>query len=521
MTLNFFLQTSKSAQQQEKQLRSNTVTIVRQSGGNRSYGPARPVVPEGAGVAMAPPDFCRPFNPISTKWDRLCPPNNTGIPGLSELLTALPAPLSCTLETNKTEKLEVYIISHGKQEGELTYPLALYSLLAKLEKETFENLPINKPLDIGELAKFASKRNSDSKSTKAAIEGWIEQKIGTEKKALVMIDEVPAKSIFQPHVSIKEKWEDLKKNCFENAGSVPLAFDICFLSKYKNIQFVILMTPSNYTSHNDFPPLFEFQKSEYGERKINEIAGSYHYDKLAPGKLLPLNQLSENCNFQFYHHLSARYRNCAEIMDFIKFFSKKEKYDKQLNVNHDKPLDPSELPQSYPLPVGLKPVIWFQGLIEPDFKDFNDLMDLLEKSSQPKLQLSEESVTIMGDESECKRFLKSVLKAKVENEGKESEIYQYLMNKAEGVEQKLMAKDEKFAKWNYIYYSLFNGAEDDIIVCITKYCLYLPVITRARKLLVIMTFGQKYQEENRGKNPERLPMMEEAFAKKLVTKFPF
>ena len=127
----------------------------------------------------------------------------------------------------------------------------------------------------------------------------------------------------------------------------------------------------------------------------------------------------------------------------------------------------------------------------------------------------------MGDESECKRFLKSVLKAKVENEGKESEIYQYLMNKAEGVEQKLMAKDEKFAKWNYIYYSLFNGAEDDIIVCITKYCLYLPVITRARKLLVIMTFGQKYQEENRGKNPERLPMMEEAFAKKLMTKFPF
>ena len=264
MTLNFFLQASTSnrkEQEQEKRLRSNTATIVRQSGGNRSYAPARPVVPEGAGVAMAPPDFCRPFNPISTKWSRLCPPNNTGTPGFSDLLTALPAPLSCTLETNKTEKLEVYIISHGKQEGELNYQLALYTLLANLEKETFKNLPINKPLDISELAKFASKQNSDSKSTKAAIEGWIEQKIGTEKKALVMIDEVPAKSIFQPHLSIKEKWEDLKKNFFENAGSVPLAFDICFLSKYKNIQFVILMTPSNYTSHNDFPTLFEFPKS--------------------------------------------------------------------------------------------------------------------------------------------------------------------------------------------------------------------------------------------------------------------
>ena len=471
------------------------------------------------------PQICYVSYPISTKGGKLCPPNNTGTPGFSDLLTAWPAPQFCTLETNKTEKLEVYIISHGKQEGELNYQLALYTLLANLEKETFKNLPINKPLDISELAKFASKQNSDSKSTKAAIEGWIEQKIGTEKKALVMIDEVPAKSIFQPHLSIKEKWEDLKKNFFENAGSVPLAFDICFLSKYKNIQFVILMTPSNYTSHNDFPTLFEFPKSEYGERKITEIAGSYHYENLAPGKLLPLNQLSENCNFQFYHHLSARYRNCAEIMDFIKFFSKKEKYDKQLNVNHDKPLDPSNLPQSYPLPVGLKPVIWFQGLKEPDFKDFKVLMDLLEKSSQPKLQLSEESVTIMGDDSECKMFLKSVLKAKVENEGKESEIYQYLMNKAEGVagwgvEQKLMAKDEKFAKWNYIYYSLFNGAEDDIIVYITKYALYLPVITRARKLLVLITFGEKYQEEKREKNPERLPVMEEAFAKKLVTKFP-
>ena len=35
----------------------------------------RGVVPGGAGSAMAPPDFGRSVNPISTRGDRLCPPN--------------------------------------------------------------------------------------------------------------------------------------------------------------------------------------------------------------------------------------------------------------------------------------------------------------------------------------------------------------------------------------------------------------------------------------------------------------
>ena len=49
----------------------------------------RPVVPGGAGDAIAPPDFGRSVNPISTKGGRLCPPNNTGTPGFSDLPTAL------------------------------------------------------------------------------------------------------------------------------------------------------------------------------------------------------------------------------------------------------------------------------------------------------------------------------------------------------------------------------------------------------------------------------------------------
>jgi hypothetical protein len=49
----------------------------------------RPVVPWGAGGAMAPPNFGRSVNPISTKEGSLFPLNNTGTPGFSDLPTAL------------------------------------------------------------------------------------------------------------------------------------------------------------------------------------------------------------------------------------------------------------------------------------------------------------------------------------------------------------------------------------------------------------------------------------------------
>ena len=52
--------------------------------------PLRPVVPGGAEGAMAPPHFGRSVKPISPKGGRLCPPNNTGTPGFSDLQTALP-----------------------------------------------------------------------------------------------------------------------------------------------------------------------------------------------------------------------------------------------------------------------------------------------------------------------------------------------------------------------------------------------------------------------------------------------
>ena len=47
------------------------------------------VVPGGARGTMAPPDFGRSVILISTKGGRLCPPNNAGTPGFSDLPTAL------------------------------------------------------------------------------------------------------------------------------------------------------------------------------------------------------------------------------------------------------------------------------------------------------------------------------------------------------------------------------------------------------------------------------------------------
>ena len=50
---------------------------------------SRPVGVGAAGGAMATPDFVRSVNPISIRGGRLCPPNNTGTPGFSDLPAAL------------------------------------------------------------------------------------------------------------------------------------------------------------------------------------------------------------------------------------------------------------------------------------------------------------------------------------------------------------------------------------------------------------------------------------------------
>ena len=59
---------------------------------------------------MAPTDFDRLVNLISTKGGRLYPPNNTGIPGFSDLPTAL--------------KLEEKAVGHDRNH-ELLAPVGL------------------------------------------------------------------------------------------------------------------------------------------------------------------------------------------------------------------------------------------------------------------------------------------------------------------------------------------------------------------------------------------------------------
>ena len=49
----------------------------------------RPVVPGGAGGPGFAIDYCRSVNPISTREGRLCPHITIGIPGFSDLPTAL------------------------------------------------------------------------------------------------------------------------------------------------------------------------------------------------------------------------------------------------------------------------------------------------------------------------------------------------------------------------------------------------------------------------------------------------
>ena len=49
----------------------------------------RPVVPGGAGAAIAPPDFGRSVNPISTMGADNAHRITTGTPGFSDLPTAL------------------------------------------------------------------------------------------------------------------------------------------------------------------------------------------------------------------------------------------------------------------------------------------------------------------------------------------------------------------------------------------------------------------------------------------------
>ena len=70
------------------------------------------------GTAMAPPDFGRSVNPISTMETRLCPPNNTGHSEFSDLRTALHNDVfnnDYLSIMTKCLRLKVFVIPEKKQ----------------------------------------------------------------------------------------------------------------------------------------------------------------------------------------------------------------------------------------------------------------------------------------------------------------------------------------------------------------------------------------------------------------------
>ena len=70
-------------------LMSWLVAIARQKSTLSCYGNFSSFLGEHSHIRGVVQDFGRSVNPISTKVGRLCPPNNTGTPGFSNLLMAL------------------------------------------------------------------------------------------------------------------------------------------------------------------------------------------------------------------------------------------------------------------------------------------------------------------------------------------------------------------------------------------------------------------------------------------------
>ena len=155
-----------------------------------------------------------------------------------------------------------------------------------------------------------------------------------------------------------------------------------------------------------------------------------------------------------------------------------------LNCANDESVDRTNLPQAFSLPDGMKPVIWITAN-STNFDWQSKLLEL-EKYLKPKLQLSNESVTILGN------------------------FYQ--------TKTKIMG--EARSKWKSFEYKHFNGGEDDIVVVLESYDLKLRAITRARKLLIIMTYGEAYIDFATEYRLKCWPMMQVSALAGFVTKFP-
>ena len=83
------------------------------------YTYTRGVVPGGAGGAMVPPEFGRSVNPISTRGDRLCPPNYYWHPRIfrpSDGPVHCSSAVQCRCENSNTKICVIILIIIKKRE---------------------------------------------------------------------------------------------------------------------------------------------------------------------------------------------------------------------------------------------------------------------------------------------------------------------------------------------------------------------------------------------------------------------
>ena len=227
---------------------------------------------------------------------------------------------------------------------------------------------------------------------KQIFRNWIKNQIqNSSANAIVMIDEMCALAFCN-----REKFLQDPSN---------IILDFSFLEEYENVKFVICVSPI-------FCHGFD-----------SEIPISFDLD---------IYNASENSEKATYHHLSARYRNTAGILDFINFIAKNFRTDydryRELGEESDDSIGPGNLPLPFEFPnepkwKNCKPVIWFKDL------------------------------------SNAKKFLYNLLAGKPVTFL--SDLYTRPASKLKKVFE---LAEKKESEWEYHECDEFNGSEADVIV---------------------------------------------------------
>ena len=287
---------------------------------------------------------------------------------------------------------------------------------------------------------------------KQLFKNWIKNQIQkSSAKAIVMMDEMCVLAFCN-----REKLRQDRSN---------IILDLSFLEEYENVKFVICVSPifcCGFDTAIEIPNAFD----------------------------LDFYNAPENTEKATYHHLSARYRNTAGILDFINYMS--EHFNMNYNYSRfselckesDDSIEPGNLPLPFEFPnepkwKNCKSVIWFKDLLN------------------------------------AKKLLYNLLA------GKPVTFLSYLYSQPSQIKEEFELADTKDSEWEYHNCGEFNGSEADVIVyaaladdedinmyAYLRYAYLRPTMSRARKLLIIIANHS---------NTKYLKVLEDAVKKGLVT----